>query len=131
MEEHPMSNTRYSAEHEWARSDDGRTATIGITDYAQEQLGDIVFVELPNVGDAFAAGDEIAVIESVKAADGLKTPVSGTVIEINQDLVDTPETVNESPIDNGWFCKLELTDAAELEGLMDHEQYREYTSNLE
>ncbi len=126
-----MSNTRYSSDHEWARCDDGESATIGITDYAQEQLGDIVFVELPSIGDNFEAGDEVAVIESVKAAAELKTPVSGTVVEINEDLEDAPETVNESPVEDGWFCRLELSDASELDTLMDEDEYQEYTSNLE
>lgn len=126
-----MSNIRYSSDHEWARSDDGATATIGITDYAQEQLGDIVFVELPSVGDSFDAGDEVAVIESVKAAAELKTPISGTVVEVNADLEDAPETANESPTEDGWFCKLELSDSSELDGLMDEEQYEAYVSNLE
>lgn len=126
-----MSDTRYSSDHEWARSEDGKSATIGITDYAQEQLGDIVFVELPAEGDSFDAGDEVAVIESVKAAAELKTPVSGTVIEINSDLEDSPETVNESPTEDGWFCRLELSDPSELDDLMSEEEYEEFTSNLE
>lgn len=126
-----MSDTRYSSDHEWARSEDGKSATIGITDYAQEQLGDIVFVELPAEGESFDAGDEVAVIESVKAAAELKTPVSGTVVEINNDLEDSPETVNESPTEDGWFCRLELSDPSELDGLMSEEEYEEFTSNLE
>lgn len=126
-----MSNTRYSSDHEWVRPDEGNTAVIGITNYAQEQLGDIVFVELPAVGDSFDAGDEVAVIESVKAASELKAPVSGTIVEVNEDLDDAPETVNESPTEDGWFCKLELSDPAELDDLMDETQYEEYTSNLE
>ncbi len=126
-----MSDTRYSSDHEWARSEDGKSATIGITDYAQEQLGDIVFVELPEEGDSFDAGDEVAVIESVKAAAELKTPVAGTVIEINSDLEDSPETVNESPTEDGWFCRLELSDPSELDDLMSEEEYEEFTSNLE
>ena len=126
-----MSDTRYSSDHEWARSEDAQTVSIGITDYAQEQLGDIVFVELPSIGDSFEAGDEVAVIESVKAAAELKTPVSGTVVEINEDLEDAPETVNESPTDNGWFCRLELSDPSEMDDLMDEQEYSEYTSNLE
>ena len=126
-----MSNTRYSSDHEWARSEDGNSATIGITDYAQEQLGDIVFVELPEEGSSFDVGDEVAVIESVKAAAELKTPVSGTVIEVNSDLEDSPETVNESPTEDGWFCRLELSDPSELDDLMREEEYEEFTSNLE
>lgn len=126
-----MSDTRYSSDHEWARSEDGKSATIGITDYAQEQLGDIVFVELPAEGDSFDAGEEVAVIESVKAAAELKTPVSGTVVEINSDLEDSPETVNESPTEDGWFCRLELSDPSELDDLMSEEEYEEFTSNLE
>jgi len=126
-----MSNTLYSSDHEWARAEMTDTATIGITEFAQEQLGDIVFVELPNVGDRFDAGDEVAVIESVKAAAELKAPVSGTVVEINEDLAETPELANESSTENGWFCKLELSDASELDTLMSEDEYREYISNLE
>ena len=131
MEENPMSEIRYSSDHEWARLEEGNTAVIGITDFAQEQLGDIVFIELPNVGDSFETGDEVAVIESVKAAAELKTPVAGTIVEVNEDLADAPEQVNESPTEDGWFCKLELSDPAELDDLMDETQYEEYTSNLE
>ncbi len=126
-----MSDIRYSADHEWARSDNQVTATIGITDFAQEQLGDIVFIELPKVGDSFEIGDEVAVIESVKAAAELKTPVTGKVIEVNDNLEDSPETVNESPTEDGWFCRLELTAPAELDGLMNEQQYKDYTADLE
>ncbi len=126
-----MSDTRYSTDHEWARSDDGKTAAVGITDYAQEQLGDIVFVELPSVGDSFDAGDELAVMESVKAAAELKAPVSGTVVAVNEDLEDSPEMVNESPTDAAWFCELELSDPSELDDLMDQAQYDSYVSDLD
>lgn len=126
-----MFETRFSESHEWARSEEDDTAIIGITDYAQEQLGDIVFVELPNIGDSFEAGDEVAVIESVKAADSLHTPVSGTVIEVNEDLNDSPELVNESPTDGGWFLKLELSDPSETETMMSEQDYLTYTNSLE
>ena len=126
-----MSETRYSKDHEWVRKEEDDTVTIGITDYAQKELGDIVFVDLPGQGDEFNAGEEIAVIESVKAAEGLKTPVSGEVAQVNDALEVSPETVNNSPEGDGWFCKLELTEPSEFSSLMSEDEYSEYVSGLE
>ncbi len=126
-----MSETRYSPDHEWAAIESPGVVRIGITEYAQKELGDIVFVDLPDVGAAFDAGEEIAVIESVKAADGLKTPVSGEVIEINDDLDSAPETINESPMERGWFCKIQLAEPSELDDMMSEGDYENYISSLE
>lgn len=120
-----MSGLRFSEEHEWV-SVDGDIATVGISDFAQQQLGDVVFVELPEVGRSVTRGDEIAVVESVKAASEVYAPVSGEVIEINGALVDEPGTVNESAEADGWFFKLRLTDASELDELMDEAAYRTF-----
>src|SRR5213076_288890 len=114
--------TLYTSDHEWLRIE-GDIATIGITDYAQSQLGDVVFVELPAVGKALKQGDEAAVVESVKAASEVYAPVSGTVIEVNQGLPDSPSTVNEDPLGKGWFLKIRLANPAELDGLMDETAY--------
>ncbi len=126
-----MSETRYTTDHEWARSEEDGIATIGITEFAQEQLGDIVFIDLPETGSIFDAGEEIAVIESVKAAADLKTPVTGEIVEVNEELTDSPELVNESPTDEGWFCKIQMSETSEFDALMDEQQYEDYTSNLE
>jgi glycine cleavage system H protein len=131
MEENTMSETRYTTDHEWARSEEDGIATIGITEFAQEQLGDIVFVDLPETGSIFDAGEEIAVIESVKAAADLKTPLTGEIVEVNEELADSPELVNESPTDEGWFCKIQMSESSEFDALMDEQQYEDYTSNLE
>ena len=131
MEEIAMSETRYTTDHEWARSEEDGIATIGITEFAQEQLGDIVFIDLPETGSIFDAGEEIAVIESVKAAADLKTPVTGEIVEVNEELTDSPELVNESPTDEGWFCKIQMSETSEFDALMDEQQYEDYTSNLE
>jgi len=122
--------TRYFTEdHEWIDVD-GTTATVGITDYAQGQLGDIVFVELPDEGKKFEKGDEAAVVESVKAASDVYSPISGTIVELNSDLEDTPALVNDDPEGDGWFFKLDLSDAGELDGLMDEEKYEAFVSKL-
>ena len=126
-----MSETRYTTDHEWARSEEDGIATIGITEFAQEQLGDIVFIDLPETGSIFDAGEEIAVIESVKAAADLKTPVTGEIVEVNEELTGSPELVNESPTDEGWFCKIQMSETSEFDALMDEQQYEDYTSNLE
>ncbi len=122
-----MSNTpselKYAASHEWARLEEDGTVTVGITDHAQDALGDVVFVELPDVGAVLAASDEIAVVESVKAASDIYAPVSGEVIAINEALEDTPETVNEDPYNDGWFFKIQPEDVSELENLLDAEGY--------
>ena len=121
--------TRYTKEHEWIRLD-GDTAVVGITEHAQSQLGDVVFVELPEIGKSVAAGDEAAVVESVKAASEIYAPASGEVVAVNAALADTPATVNEDAEGKGWFLKLKLKDPAELEKLMTAEQYRDYVATL-
>jgi len=122
--------TRYFTEdHEWIEVD-GDTATVGITDYAQGQLGDIVFVELPGEGTAVEKGGEAAVVESVKAASDVYSPVSGTVTEGNPALEDDPALVNTAPEGEGWFFKLTIEDAGELDGLMDEGAYRDFVAGL-
>lgn len=124
-----MAETRYTKDHEYIRVE-GDTGTIGITDYAQGQLGDVVFVELPSLGKAVAKGGEAAVVESVKAASEVYAPVSGEVVAVNSDLEATPGTVNEDPAGKGWFLKLKLKDAAELDGLMSESEYQDYVKTL-
>jgi glycine cleavage system H protein len=119
----------YTKDHEWVEVD-GATATVGITDYAQGQLGDVVFVELPEAGRTVAAGKEAAVVESVKAASEVFAPVSGTVSEANGALADTPDLVNTSPEGDGWFFRLTLANPAELDGLMDAAAYKAYVDTL-
>jgi glycine cleavage system H protein len=121
--------TRYTKEHEWIRLD-GDVAVVGITEHAQSQLGDVVFVELPEVGKSFAAGDEAAVVESVKAASEVYAPASGEVVDVNAALADTPATVNEDAEGKGWFLKLKLKDPTELEQLMSAQQYKDYVATL-
>ena len=121
-------NYKYSKEHEWA-SVDGDVATIGITSYAQDALGDVVYVELPEVGDTFDAHDEFGTVESVKAVSELYTPVSGEVIETNESLEDAPEQVNDDPHGDGWIIKMRMSDASELESLMNAAAYAEFISN--
>lgn len=116
-------NLRYNESHEWVRQEDD-IATIGITDYAQSEIQDIVFVELPDVGTQVTQKTEFGVIESVKAAFDLYAPVSGKVIEVNDSLLDAPEQVNESPYDDGWFLKIKMTDSNELEELLDANGYQ-------
>ncbi|MBS1261124.1 MAG: Glycine cleavage system H protein [Calditrichaeota bacterium] len=116
---------KYSEEHEWVRVD-GDNATIGITDYAQGELGDVVFLELPEPGEEFKQGDSFGSIEAVKTVADLYSPVSGAVTEVNEALDDAPEKVNESPYGDGWLIKLELTDSTELDGLMDAEAYAQH-----
>ncbi len=113
----------YTEDHEWVLIEDGGIALVGITDHAQEQLGDIVFIELPEVGQELEQGAEAAVIESVKAASELKAPVSGTVTEVNTVLDGAPETVNEDATGSGWFCRIALSDPSQLDGLMDEATY--------
>lgn len=121
--------TRYSRDHEWVRLD-GDTATIGISTYAAEQLGDVVFVELPEIGKEVDKGAEAAVVESVKAASEVYAPVAGEVVEVNQALTDAPQTVNESPEGDGWFLKVRVADKAQLDELMSAEAYKEYLETL-
>ena len=118
-----MSSTRYTKDHEYIRID-GDTGTIGITDYAQGQLGDVVYVELPLVGTVLKKGAQAAVVESVKAASEVYAPVSGAVIAVNSELEATPGTVNEDAAGKGWFVKVRLSNMAELEGLMDEAAYQ-------
>jgi len=118
-----MTTIRFTKDHEYV-SVDGDIATVGITDYAQSQLGDVVYVELPAAGKALKQGDEAAVVESVKAASEVYAPVSGTVVEVNAGLPDTPSDVNEDPLGKGWFLKLRLSNPAELDGLMDEAAYQ-------
>lgn len=119
----------FSEEHEWIEVE-GDSATIGITDYAQSQLGDIVFVEVPAAGTQLAKGKEAAVVESVKAASDVYSPVSGTVTEGNAALEDDPALVNTAPESEGWFFKLTIADKGELDGLMDQAKYRDFVASL-
>lgn len=118
------SELKYLSSHEWARVEDDGTVTIGITDHAQGALGDVVFVELPEVGSMVTAGQEAGVVESVKAASDIYSPVSGEVIAINEKLADAPETINAAPYDEGWFFKVQPDDLEELEDAMDAEAYQ-------
>ena len=120
---------RYTRDHEYLRLD-GDTGTVGITDYAQAQLGDVVFVELPIVGKSLTKGEEAAVVESVKAASEVYAPVSGEVVAVNEVLENAPGTVNEDAAGSGWFVKLKLKDPAELDGLMNEAEYSEYVSSI-
>ncbi len=124
-----MSDLKFSKEHEWVDVEDG-IATVGISDYAQEQLGDVVYVELPEVGQQIAREGQAAVVESVKAASEIYAPASGEVVEVNSELEDEPGLVNGDPTGGGWFFKLKLDDEAELAGLMDADAYEEYVEEL-
>ena len=125
-----MSNLRYTKEHEWVRVE-GDVAVVGITDYAQEQLGDVVYVELPEVGRVAIQFQEAAVVESVKAASEIYAPVSGEVIEVNEALAEDPAAVNSDPTGAGWIFKLTVKDAGELGRLMDEDAYNAYVEGLE
>ena len=116
---------KYTREHEWIRIE-GDTATVGITFYAQEQLGDVVFVELPEADTSANQGAEVAVVESVKAASDIYAPVTGTIVESNSELSDRPELVNEDPENDGWFFKMNLSDTSELEDLLDETDYQTF-----
>ena len=116
------SEFRYTKEHEWVKID-GNLARLGVTDHAQSALGDVVFVELPAVGKEVKAGDILGTVESVKAVSDIFSPVSGKVVEVNEDLESTPETVNSSPHEDGWLAVLEISDPAEAEGLLDAAAY--------
>ena len=119
----------FTEDHEWIELD-GEIATVGITDYAQGQLGDIVFVEVPEEGKTVSKGDDAAVVESVKAASDVYAPVSGTVVEGNPALEDNPALVNEDPEGDGWFFKMTLSDTSELDGLMNESAYADFVSKL-
>ncbi len=116
-------NLKYASSHEWALDNGDGTVTVGISEHAQEALGDVVFVELPEVGSELEAGEEFGVVESVKAASDVYSPVSGEVIGVNSDLEDSPETINESPYKEGWLIKIKMTDATELDDLLDAKAY--------
>ncbi len=124
-----MSTVKYTKDHEWI-SINGEEATVGITNFAQEQLGDVVFVEVPEAGKAVGKGDEAAVVESVKAASEVYAPVSGEVISGNEALAAAPDLVNQDPENTGWFFKLKLSDASELDDLMDQAAYLAYVAEL-
>ncbi len=125
-----MNERKFTDEHEWIALD-GDIGTVGVSDYAQNRLGDIVFVELPEVGRALARGDEAATIESVKAASELYAPVDGEVTAVNPRLADEPELVNSDPTGEGWFLRLRVADRGQLDGLMDGEAYRRFVASLE
>jgi len=118
---------KYSKEHEWVLVE-GKTATIGITEYAQEELGDIVYVELPEIGEKIVKDDPFGAVESVKAVSDVYAPVSGSVLEVNDVLPDNPETINDDPYGDGWMIRVDLTDPADLKDLMDAEEYAEYVA---
>jgi len=120
---------KYSKEHEWVRLD-GERAVVGITDHAQSELGDVVYVELPEVGKVFERDGALAVVESVKAVSDVYAPFSGKVLEVNEKLNDAPETINESPHDEGWIAVVEVSDASELEDLMDAAAYEAFIGTL-
>lgn len=115
---------KYAKTHEWARLEDDGTVTVGISDHAQHALGDVVFVELPEIGAELTAGSEAGVVESVKAASDIYAPISGEVVAINEKLIDVPETINGDPYGDGWFFRIRPSDAAELDELLDAEGYR-------
>ncbi|HXQ24047.1 MAG TPA: glycine cleavage system protein GcvH [Candidatus Acidoferrales bacterium] len=120
-------DVKYSKEHEWVLVEGG-VATVGITDYAQDQLGDIVFVELPAVGDKVSKEDAFGVVESVKAVSDIYAPVSGKVLEVNDDLPENPEMLNEDPYGDGWIIKIEMSDPEELDDLMTATEYEQYVA---
>ena len=121
----------YAKSHEWVRIEDDGTVTVGISDHAQDALGDVVFVELPELNMAITAGDEAGVVESVKAASDIYAPISGTVIAINELLEDTPETVNTAPFTDGWFFKLQPDNLGDVQDLMDVNAYEAFCENEE
>lgn len=124
-----MSTTKFTEDHEWVRID-GDTATVGITDYAQGQLGDVVFVELPETGATIAQGDDAAVVESVKAASDIQAPVSGEIAAVNDALDDDPSMANQDPEGEGWFFKMTLSNPGELDDLMDADAYKAFIGKL-
>ena len=124
-----MSDLRFSEDHEWLRIE-GDTVVVGITDYAQQQLGDIVFIDLPEVGKEVKKGEEAAVVESVKAASEVYAAISGTVTEVNQSLADEPAKVNMDPENEGWFFKMKPSDPSELEKLMEVSAYKDFVAGL-
>ena len=125
-----MSQLRYTSDHEWVRVE-GDAAVVGISDYAQEQLGDVVFVELPDVGTRFAQNDDAAVVESVKAASEIYAPIGGEILAVNDSLTDAPETLNSDPTGNGWLFKISIANTGEVDALMDEAAYKAYVEGLE
>ncbi len=117
---------RYSSDHEWIRQD-GNTVTIGITEFAQDSLGDVVFVEAPEAASVVVAGDSFTEVESTKSVSDIYAPVSGTIVAINEKLDDTPELLNSDPYGDGWICSIEMSDPSQLDGLMDADSYRALT----
>jgi glycine cleavage system H protein len=126
-----MSEARFTEDHDWVRLEGDGLATVGITDFAQKQLGDLVYIGLPEVGSTFEKGADAAVIESVKAASDLKMPVAGTVVEVNTALPDDPGAVNTDPLGAGWFLKIKVADPDEAASLMDEAAYGKYIDSLE
>lgn len=126
---HVPAELKYTSDHEWVRTEQDGTVTVGISDHAQAALGDLVYVEVPEVDSSFTAGEAAAVVESVKAASDVYAPISGIVIEVNEALADAPEQVNDSPYDDGWLFKLQPSDASEIDGLMDAEAYQDETAD--
>ena len=124
-----MSTVKYTEDHEWIRME-GDVGTVGITDYAQEQLGDVVFVELPEAGRAVTKGNDAAVVESVKAASEIYAPADGEVVEANQAVADDPALVNSDPMGKGWFFKMKLSDPGAISGLMDEAAYESFVEGL-
>jgi glycine cleavage system H protein len=121
-----MSETKFTEDHEWLRLDEDGRLTVGITDFAQDSLGDVVYVELPEEGQTVKAGEEVAVIESVKAAGEIKIPLGGTVVEVNAVLADKPELVNADPMGDGWFFRMTPEDTDALDQLMDEDAYKKF-----
>jgi glycine cleavage system H protein len=125
-----MGAVRFTKDHEWILMEDDDIGVVGITDYAQDQLGELVYVELPEIDQELATGTDAVVIESVKAAGEVKAPVSGSVVEVNENLVDEPEKVNNDPMGDGWFIKIKVANTDELDDLMDEDAYKEYIDEL-
>lgn len=125
-----MSEVKYTEEHEWLRLDEDGNVTIGISEYAQEQLGDVVYIELPELNQEIHIGEDVAVIESVKAAGEIKAPLDGTVVQINELLAEQPELVNSDPLGDGWFFRVKPDNAGDLDNFMDEEGYQEFLKDL-
>lgn len=121
-------NLKYQKSHEWLRVDDGDIATVGVTDYAQAEMTEVVYVELPEVGRNCSAGEEVAVVESVKSASDIYSPVTGEIVEVNDALTDDPGTINSAPFEGGWIFKIRITDPGELDSLLTAETYRDNIS---
>jgi len=124
-----LENLKFTKDHEWVNLIDG-IATVGITDYAQKELGDIVYVELPSVGDTVSKGDAVSNIESVKAVSDLNSPLTGEIVEVNEALEDTPESINQSPYEEGWVLKIKVTNEDELNELKSEEEYKKYLEGM-